>query len=94
MLDDKDRAGILKEYRNVFDRIVLTRVPSPRMKDFDGFVALAKEILGNVDVIEDPLEALKIAEEKSVTVVSGSLFLVGYVREYLETGKIGEEWYL
>jgi len=94
VLDDKDRAGILKEYRNVFDRIVLTRVPSPRMKDFDGFVALAKEILGNVDVIEDPLEALKIAEEKSVTVVSGSLFLVGYVREYLETGKIGEEWYL
>ncbi|PLV57556.1 folylpolyglutamate synthase/dihydrofolate synthase family protein [Thermotoga sp. SG1] len=94
VLDDKDRAGILKEFRNVFDRIILTQVPSPRMKDLDGFVAIAKEILGNVEIIEDPLEALKIADEKSVTVVSGSLFLVGYVREYLETGKIGEEWYL
>ncbi|MCD6551501.1 folylpolyglutamate synthase/dihydrofolate synthase family protein [Thermotoga sp.] len=94
ILDDKDRGGILKEYRGVFERIVLTRVPSLRMKDFEGFVRLAKKILGSIEVIEDPLEALEIADEKSVTVVSGSLFLVGYVREYLETGKIGEEWYL
>jgi dihydrofolate synthase/folylpolyglutamate synthase len=45
-----------------------------------------------VEVIEDPLEAIESSEGD--TVVTGSLFLVGYVREFLTTGKINEEWKL
>ncbi|PLV58755.1 folylpolyglutamate synthase/dihydrofolate synthase family protein [Thermotoga sp. KOL6] len=92
ILDDKDREGILKNYTGIFRKVILTRVPSSRMKDFDGLVEIAKKIFNNPEIIEDPFEALEETNEDSVTVVTGSLFLVGYVREYLVEGKISEEW--
>jgi dihydrofolate synthase/folylpolyglutamate synthase len=60
------------------------------MKDMNSLVDTAKKFFKNVEVIEDPLEAIESSEGD--TVVTGSLFLVGYVREYLTTGKINEEW--
>jgi dihydrofolate synthase/folylpolyglutamate synthase len=92
ILDDKNREDILRKYTGIFERVIVTRVPSPRMKDMNGLVDTAKKFFKNVEVIEDPLEAIESSEGD--TVVTGSLFLVGYVREFLTTGKINEEWKL
>ncbi|AAD35259.1 folylpolyglutamate synthase [Thermotoga maritima MSB8] len=92
ILDDKNREDILRKYTGIFERVIVTRVPSPRMKDMNSLVDMAKKFFKNVEVIEDPLEAIESTER--ATVVTGSLFLVGYVREFLTTGKINEEWKL
>ena len=95
ILDDKDRMGILEAYRGFFKKVFVTRVPSSRMKNFEDLVSTAKAIFEEVEAVENPLEALERSLEQFDTVlVTGSLFLVGYIREYLVEGRIGEEWNL
>lgn len=95
ILDDKDRMGILEAYRGLFKKVFVTRVPSLRMKNFEDLVSTAKANFEEVEAVENPLEALERSLEQFDTVlVTGSLFLVGYIREYLVEGRIGEEWNL
>jgi dihydrofolate synthase / folylpolyglutamate synthase len=81
VVEDKDAAALLRPLRPIVQRIVATRPPNPRGL---AAAALAERLGGDVVAIEDPMAALAAARAPgALTVVAGSLFLVGWLRAML-----------
>ena len=94
ILDDKDRDKMMNHFKDVLEKVIITKPRSERAKNTKELVEIAKKYIQKVYFIEAPLEALEKAleEEENTIVVAGSLYLVGEIEEYLIKGKLGEEW--
>lgn len=90
ILNDKDYINIAKIISPIFDKIIITSVPSSRGKDPEAVFEEFKKWNNNVEFIPDTLEAfMKLFSEKSdVYFVTGSLYLVGKIKEFFSTNLI------
>ena len=86
-MGDKDYAGILDALLPVTDRLVVTQAPTGRSAPAESLGKHAQLAGRDADVVLDPAEALATAraaaEPGDVVVVTGSLYLVGAVRDAL-----------
>ncbi len=81
VVEDKDVAALYGPLRARVQRVVATKPPNPRGLSA---AALAAKLGGNPDAIDDPMAALAAARTPgALTVVAGSLFLVGWLRAQL-----------
>jgi len=94
ILDDKDKELILSKICPLLDEVIITTPPSHRATNSLETFEIAKKYSKNVIFINDPIEALeKIRNiEVDLKIVAGSFYLVGYVRDYLDKGKVSDEW--
>ncbi|SHH21875.1 bifunctional folylpolyglutamate synthase/dihydrofolate synthase [Thermosipho atlanticus] len=94
LLDDKDKEQILSKICPLFEKIIITTPPSHRATNSFETYEIAKKYSKEVSFISDPIEALENVKsiDADLKIVVGSFYLVGYVRNYLEKGKISEEW--
>jgi folylpolyglutamate synthase/dihydropteroate synthase len=88
ILADKDQASMVRALASVADRVVVTQPPLvERQGDPARMVALFEAALGRKHVAfeRDPMWALDLALERArvsdLVVVTGSMFLVGHIRE-------------
>ena len=85
MMEDKDVRGVLKILGPIFDRIITVDIPMPRAMPAEKLADIAKDFCGNVSACGDIEKAVKILketpEENSISVVCGSFYLAGEVRE-------------
>ncbi|WP_237254755.1 bifunctional folylpolyglutamate synthase/dihydrofolate synthase [Thermosipho sp. 1070] len=93
ILDDKDKRKVIEKISKKFDHIIVTCPPSHRAVNCEETFLLTKEYCNSVEFVKDPLKALeKLQKYRSeLKVVTGSFYLVGYIRSYLENGYIDEE---
>src|SRR6185312_4338763 len=83
VVEDKDARSLYEPLAPLVARAIATTAPSPRARSADSLAA----IIG-AEAVADPMVALEAARSPSaLTVVAGSLFLVGAVR----AGLLGEE---
>ncbi|WP_407540980.1 folylpolyglutamate synthase/dihydrofolate synthase family protein [Deinococcus radiomollis] len=81
---DKDAAGMLLELRGVMSELILTRsLLSPRANTPTELAALLPELDVPVRLADTPAEALVLLPSRGLSVVCGSLYLVGEVRPLL-----------
>lgn len=84
---DKDVAGIVAALGPVADHVVTTTAPTPRASPADHLAAIARSHGGTADAEPDVADALARATDLAGTdgtvVVTGSLYLVGTVRDLL-----------
>ncbi|MBO8160238.1 MAG: bifunctional folylpolyglutamate synthase/dihydrofolate synthase [Thermosipho sp. (in: Bacteria)] len=94
ILDDKDKELILSKLCPLFEQVIITTPPSHRALNSQETYEIAKKYCKNVLFIHEPLEALEYVDNVNVDlkIVAGSFYLVGYIRDYLNKGKISEEW--
>ncbi|MCX7662111.1 MAG: bifunctional folylpolyglutamate synthase/dihydrofolate synthase, partial [Candidatus Omnitrophica bacterium] len=88
---DKDIKGITQELQNFPDTVILTQADNPR--------AIRAEILSTyfekkekiiIPTVKEALqEAVEIAREDDLILITGSLFLVGEARKLLKSKKQG-----
>jgi dihydrofolate synthase / folylpolyglutamate synthase len=80
ILGDKDAEGMLAALSAVGDEIVLTASSNPRALPPGDLVAPARRFFAEVDVVDDPAEALAAARERAgesgAVLVTGSLYLL------------------
>lgn len=90
ILNDKDYTNIAKIISPIFDKIIITSVPTSRGKDPEVVFEEFKKWNNDIEFIPDTLEAfMKLFSEKSdVYFVTGSLYLVGKIKEFLSTNLI------
>jgi len=97
MLADKERAKALAVIAPLAAQIIITKPDSARAGDWQKLGTLAQEYVGreNVLVIEDPIQAvkegLKRLQKEDMLLVTGSLYMLGPVREYLLTANLNKE---
>ena len=81
---DKDAADMLKELRSVMSELILTRsLLSPRASSPAELAALLPALNVPVRLAETPAKALALLPTGGLSVVCGSLYLVGEVRPLL-----------
>jgi dihydrofolate synthase/folylpolyglutamate synthase len=89
---DKDIAGICKEICPLADVIILTQADNPRaakVDDIEKIINLCAMrytpwIVKTRNIKEAKIEALTIAKNKDLILVTGSLFVVGEAREFFK----------
>lgn len=87
IMADKDVGGVLGLLAPLFDRVVLTRVRSPRAADPD---LLRRRWCPRAEVIEDSLAALEHARQAAVAVVvAGSFYLAGEILAVVAPAETG-----
>ncbi|MFN3284336.1 MAG: glutamate ligase domain-containing protein, partial [Pseudothermotoga sp.] len=94
IVDDKDKRGVLSQIAPFFDKIVVTRPFSHRAQNPQETFEIAKEFNENVDFQIDPIKAYEgLKQEGYETImITGSLYLVGYLRDYITDGRLEPEW--
>jgi dihydrofolate synthase/folylpolyglutamate synthase len=81
---DKDAAAMLAELRGVMSELILTRsLLSPRASTPAELAALLPDLGVPVRLAETPAEALALLPAGGLSVVCGSLYLVGELRPLL-----------
>ncbi|MBE7053333.1 MAG: bifunctional folylpolyglutamate synthase/dihydrofolate synthase [Ruminococcaceae bacterium] len=84
MLEEKDYRASIKEVAKIADRLLITKVNSPRQNDVKKIYKTALEYKENAILYEDNEEALEFAsymkKDDSCVFVVGSLYLAGNVR--------------
>ncbi|MBR2215626.1 MAG: bifunctional folylpolyglutamate synthase/dihydrofolate synthase [Selenomonadaceae bacterium] len=89
ILRDKDREDMLASLLRSEDKVIVTEPPSPRAAACSDVAATAKRITAEVACVREPIAALAKALEQvessspSILVITGSLYLVGAMREQL-----------
>ncbi|MBZ0274052.1 bifunctional folylpolyglutamate synthase/dihydrofolate synthase [bacterium] len=87
IMSDKDVDGILDQVRRMSDTVVLTCLTHERSLDATDLGHRARGKFAHIHVIPDPVQALSLARSLSgsngTIVVTGSLYLVGQVRELI-----------
>lgn len=93
ILDDKDRESVLRSIGPECQTMIVTRPPSKRAIKIKETFEIAKRYCQNVIFEPDPLKAFEILKnsEAEVKLVTGSFYLVGFLRSYLLNGKLSEE---
>ncbi|WP_232503727.1 bifunctional folylpolyglutamate synthase/dihydrofolate synthase [Thermotoga profunda] len=94
IVDDKDKRGVLSQIAPLFDKIIVTRPFSHRAQNPQETFEIAKQFNENVDFEIDPIMAYeKLKQEGYETIIiTGSLYLVGYLRDYITDGSLEPEW--
>jgi len=94
ILDDKDKVGVLSQIAPLFERLMITRPVSHRATNPQETYEIARRYNDNVSFEPDPVKALETLKEEgwSTIIITGSLYLVGYVRDYVLDGKLEPEW--
>lgn len=94
IVDDKDKKGVLSQIAPVFDKIIVTRPFSHRAQNPQETFEIAKQFNKNVEFEIDPIMAYeKLKQERYETIIiTGSLYLVGYLRDYIIDGRLEPEW--
>ncbi|MDN5337648.1 MAG: dihydrofolate synthase / folylpolyglutamate synthase [Thermotogaceae bacterium] len=91
ILDDKDYKAMLQEIKDVFEKMILTRPLSNRTTNIMEIHRYLKTVKQQSEYIESPLNAFKKAiadlKDDEILVVTGSLYLAGYLRNYIDTIK-------
>ena len=86
---DKDIPGIIKELAPLSDIAIVTRAQSQRAADpgllAEEFSRLGIASIQTKDVKNALEEAKKIAKDRDLIIVTGSLYVVGEAKEYLES---------
>jgi len=86
-MSDKDYEGILNELRKESRTLVATCLPHGRCLDATETAGYAKGKFDHIHAIPDPVQALTLARNLAgrggTIVVTGSLYLVGSIREIL-----------
>ena len=88
MLGEKDWEKSIDMLSDIADTFVVTKVPSIRQSVPNELFSRIGKNNGNAVLVEDPGEALQkathLAGENGVVFVTGSLYLCGYLRKYVE----------
>lgn len=94
VLDDKDKVGVLSRLAPLFERLMITRVVSHRSVKPEETYEIAKQFNRNVSFEPDPIKALETLKQEGwpTIIITGSLYLVGYIRDYVMDGKLEPEW--
>lgn len=94
IVDDKDKRGVLSQIAPLFDRIIITRPFSHRAQNPQETFDIARQFNENVDFEPEPITAYeKLKNEGYETIIiTGSLYLVGYLRDYITDGRLEDEW--
>ena len=86
-LRDKAIGEIAQILFPIFDAVILTEVNSPRTASLTEMRAAAEQTGATVATAANPEEALQhaqsISKSQGLIVVTGSVYLVGAVRDYL-----------
>jgi dihydrofolate synthase/folylpolyglutamate synthase len=81
MSADKDMHSVIKELAPVFDQVITTRADNPRSASPDTLAALfvdqGKPVIVTGDIRQGLKQAQRLAGEKDLICVTGSLFVVG-----------------
>lgn len=93
ILDDKDKEKVIKMLSPEFEHMIVTCPPSHRATNCLETYELVKKHSKSCEFVEDPIDAFEKLKEfdSELKVVTGSFYLVGYIRSYLENGYINEE---
>jgi len=87
VLNDKDYRRMLKKIMPLAHTILLTRPPGERAVSTEDLLSLTALFRKHVEAIDDPSEALAragfLAGRDDLVCVTGSLYLVGAIKEYL-----------
>ncbi len=94
IVDDKDKRAVLSFIAPLFERICITRPVSHRAVKPDETYEIAKEFNRNVSFELDPIKAFEDLKSEGweTIIITGSLYLVGYLRDYLLDGQLEPEW--
>ncbi|MEN3008873.1 folylpolyglutamate synthase/dihydrofolate synthase family protein [Pseudothermotoga sp.] len=94
ILDDKDKTGVLSHIAPLFERLIITRPISHRAVKPEETYELAKQFNKNASFEPDPIKALEILKKEGwpTIIITGSLYLVGYLRDYILDGTLEPEW--
>ena len=86
VVEDKDAVGLVAPLLPLVSRIVTTTPKTPRARSAESLATLLKPAAGErpVEAVPSPIDALLTARRTGdLTVVAGSLFLVGQLRAHL-----------
>ncbi|POZ88170.1 MULTISPECIES: folylpolyglutamate synthase/dihydrofolate synthase family protein [Petrotoga] len=91
ILDDKDYEKMSRIFASVFDKIIVTSVPTERGRHPELIYEEFKKHTKTVEFIKDPSDGFnKLLSEKSdIYFVTGSLYLVGKIKELISTNLVG-----
>jgi len=91
VLGDKDYRAMVKRLFPLADTVILTRPDSDRALPLDILLPTARAFHKNVEVIENPgdamQQALSQAGEKDLVCIAGSLYLVGEIKKWHRTSR-------
>jgi len=93
--EDKDATGMLTELAPMMSELILTRSRlSPRAAEPSDLAALLPDLGIPVRLTDTPAEALDLLPPEHLSVVCGSLYLIGEVRPLLlgESSELRERW--
>jgi dihydrofolate synthase / folylpolyglutamate synthase len=92
ILDDKAYPAMLRKLLPLCKKAIFTRPKIDRALPPETFLRVANEIISDTTVIEDVAtaveHALQISSTDDVICITGSLYLVGEVKEAIETGRL------
>jgi dihydrofolate synthase/folylpolyglutamate synthase len=92
LMRGKDIEGILRPLSPHVEALVVTRPSVQRSLPPEEIAAVARSIVGEVEIVENPAEALARARERArpdgTLLVAGSLYLVGQVLSLLEESPV------
>ncbi len=93
IVDDKDKDAVLKAIAPKFDTIIITRPPSKRAVKIEQTFEIAKRYCKQVILEPDIINAVNMLKSTDCDLrfATGSFYLVGYIRDYLISGKVNEE---
>jgi len=93
ILDDKDKESVLKILGPEFDTMIITRPPSKRASRIKETYEIARKYCKNVILEVDSIVGLERLREIDIEnkFITGSFYLIGYLRDYLVNGRISEE---
>ncbi|AEH52003.1 bifunctional folylpolyglutamate synthase/dihydrofolate synthase [Pseudothermotoga thermarum] len=96
MVDDKDKRAVLSHLAPLFERIYVTKPVSHRAVNVRETYEIAREFNKNVVFEPDPLKAFENLKSEGweTIIITGSLYLVGYLRDYIIDGQLEPEWEL
>ena len=84
MVSDKDHDSFIRTVSKEARKIVITKIPNARGSETDVLFNISKKYLDDVEIIEDYKDAYEYVKGLNKPVcVTGSIYLVGAVKEYL-----------
>ncbi len=94
IVDDKDKKGVLSQIAPLFDKIIVTRPFSHRAQNPQETFQIAKQFNNSVEFEIDPIVAYERLKQEGyeTIIITGSLYLVGYLRDYITDGSLEPEW--
>lgn len=96
ILDDKDKEAILSTIAPLASNVVVTKPKSHRAVKIEETYEIARKYNRYSEMVDDPIQAYKraVGQSSDIILITGSLYLVGYLRDYIVHGTVNPEWSL